>query len=173
MHRFFILLILAVFLTFSAAQGEEIPVRLHVIAESDDQNAQEMKMKIKDAVLEKAVDITKDAEDAQEAYARLFTSIGDIRACARETAQKCGFTGEIEALVTQESFPARLYGDLIVKEGEYPTLLIKIGKAEGKNWWCVIYPDLCLYGEKTNTSEIRFYSKFGYWFRFVMDRWSI
>lgn len=155
------------------ADAEEMPVRLHVIAENNTPQAQEIKLIVKDAVFEKAAEITKDAKNVQEAYAKLFVSIDKIRAAAREAAVKAGFTGEIDALVTREYFPARLYGDLIMKEGLYPALLVKVGKAEGKNWWCVIYPDLCLYGEKTEANDIQFYSKFGYWFKKILLRWSV
>ena len=171
MHRFLFLVLFLYACVMPCANSEEKPVRLHVVAESNEMQAQTLKLKVKDAVLKKALEITKDAQTSQEAYASLFTSIGEIRMCAREAALQYGFTGEINALVTREEFPARLYGDMIVKEGEYPTLLVTIGKAEGKNWWCVIYPDLCLYGEKVDTGGIRFYSKFGYWFNQLMDRW--
>lgn len=172
MRRFFVLLFLLTLLIYPA-KGEEIPVRLHVIAQSNEPYAQEIKLIVKDAVFETAAEIVKNAESAQEAYAMLFTSVDIIRASARDAAIKAGFTGEIEAIVTREKFPARLYGDMIVKEGEYPALLVKIGKAEGKNWWCVIYPDLCLYGEKTGENDIQFYSKFGYWFKKIMLGWSV
>ena len=172
MHRFLFLFLLLVMFFWPSAKGEEVPVRLHVVAESNETQAQALKLKVKDAVLKKAMEITKDAESASEAYAALFTSIGEIRLCAREAALENGFSGELNALVTRETFPARLYGDMIVKEGEYPTLLVTIGKAEGKNWWCVIYPDLCLYGEKADAGGIRFYSKFGYWISKLMDRWT-
>lgn len=173
MHRFFVLFVLLMLLVLPYAKGEEIPVRLHVIADSNDETAQEIKMKVKDKALEKALEITSGAKSAQEAYAKLFPAIGEIRLAARETAAEWGFTGEIEAEVTREYFPCRLYGNLIVKEGEYPTVLVRIGKAEGKNWWCVIYPDLCLYGEKTDSEDIRFYSKIGLWMKRWRDRWSV
>ena len=172
MHRFLFLVLFLFVCLMPLSKGEEVPVRLHVVAENNETQAQVLKLKVKDAVLKKALEITKDAQSASEAYTALFTSIGEIRLCARETALKNGFTGEINAVVTREQFPARLYGDMIVKEGEYPTLLVTIGKAEGRNWWCVIYPDLCLYGEKADLGGIRFYSKFGYWFNKLMDRWT-
>lgn len=172
MRRFFILFCLLM-LFMCSAKGEEIPVRLHVIAENDEPYAQEIKLNVKDAVYQKAAEIAKNAKNAQEAYAMLFTSVDILRVSARDAAMKAGFSGEIQAIVTREEFPARLYGDMIVKEGEYPTVLVKIGKAEGKNWWCVIYPDLCLYGENTGENGIQFYSKFGYWMKKIMLRWSV
>ena len=172
MRRFFILLCLLMLFVWRA-KCEEIPVRLHVIAQNNEPYAQEIKLKVKDAVYHKAAEITKNAKNAQEAYAMLFTSVDILRISARTAATEAGFPGEIEALVTREKFPARLYGDMIVREGEYPTVLIRIGKAEGKNWWCVIYPDLCLYGENTGNSGIRFYSKFGYWMKKIMLGWSV
>ncbi len=173
MRRFFVLLFLLMFITSPVSKSEEIPVRLHVIAENNTKVAQEIKMKVKDAVFKTATEITKEADNAQEAYAMLFASVGVIRRNARDAAVKAGFEGEIEAVVTRENFPARLYGDMIVKEGEYPTVLVRIGSAEGKNWWCVIYPDLCLYGEKTETNDIQFYSKFAYWFKKIINGWSV
>ena len=172
MHRFLCcVLLLLVFVSF-AAISEEMPVRLHVVAESDDAEAQEIKLRVKDAVLQKAIEVTKDSKTASEAYSALITSIGEIRLCAREAALQLGYKGPVYATVTHEVFPARLYGDVILKEGEYPTLLIEIGNAEGRNWWCVIYPDLCLYGEKTDEGGIQFYSKFGFWFKQWMGRWK-
>ncbi|MBQ5770846.1 MAG: stage II sporulation protein R [Clostridia bacterium] len=173
MHRFFILLGLLMVVLCPSAMGEEKPVRLHVIAENDTLYAQEIKLKVKDAVFTKAAQITKDAENARTAYAKLCASQGELRLTAREAALKAGYTGEIDTEVTHEYFPARLYGDLIVKEGRYPTVLVRIGQAEGKNWWCVIYPDLCLYGQRTDADDIQFYSKFGYWFKKIMLRWSV
>lgn len=95
----------------------------------------------------------------------LFTSVSSLRMTARDAAAESGFTGDIEVECGIEKFPARLYGDLLLKEGEYPSLIVRIGKAEGKNWWCVIYPDLCLYGEKAEEGGIQFYSKIGYWLK--------
>ncbi len=173
MRRFFVLLCLLMFIPCPVSKGEEIPVRLHVIAEDDTRKAQEIKLKVKDAVFETAAGIAKEAKNAQEAYAMLIRSVFTLRMTAREAALKAGFDGEIDVLVTRENFPARLYGDMIVKEGEYPTVLVRIGKAEGRNWWCVIYPDLCLYGEKTENNDIQFYSKFAYWFKKIINGWSI
>lgn len=173
MHRFFILLIVLTMCVIPAAKSEALPVRLHVIAQSNEESAQEIKLHVRDEVVKKAREITENAESAQDAYVRLFTSIGEIRSVARKAAEEYGFEGDIEAVVTREHFPARLYGNMILKEGQYPTVLVKIGKAEGKNWWCVIYPDLCLYGERTEGNEIRLYSKFGYWIKRWIGRWSV
>lgn len=151
------------------AFSEDKPIRLHVIAEDDSVTSQDMKMKIRDTMLEETAEITKSAKNAQNAYSALFASVSRLRTCARETAVKNGFTGDIDVIVTKEYFPARLYGDVLLKEGEYPCVRVTIGKAEGKNWWCVLFPDLCLYGERTDDNDIRFYSKFGY----VFKRWIL
>lgn len=172
MHRFFIIIILSVFLLPFHAKCETLPVRLHVVAEDDSAESQEIKLIVKNAVIQKARSIIRSAESESEAYSMLISTLDGIRACARNAAAECGFTGEIEVLAAREEFPARLYGNMLMKEGEYPSLIVKIGEGEGKNWWCVIYPDLCYYGEKTKEDEIRFYSKFGYWIQRFLDRWS-
>lgn len=167
MRRFFICLLIPLMLLYGTAACEEAPVRLHVVSQNDTEDAQRIKLYVKDKVLLKARGIAENAQNAQEAYLMLFSSVEEIRSCARDAAAECGFTGEIQCDVTREYFPARLYGEMLLKEGEYPCVSVKIAEAKGKNWWCVIFPDLCLYGEKTKDDRIVFYSKLGLW----INRW--
>ena len=169
MRRLFCFILFLLMFVSQYALSEEKPIRLHVIAEDDSKYHQDMKLKIRDSVLLAARDVTTMAESPDEAYARLFTSIALLRSIAREEALKDGFTGEISVEIGREYFPARLYGDLMMKEGEYPCVAVRIGKAEGKNWWCVLFPDLCYLGEYTGTGEIEFYSKW----RYVFRKWLI
>ncbi len=101
MRRFFVLLCLLMFIPCPVSKGEEIPVRLHVIAEDDTRKAQEIKLKVKDAVFETAAGIAKEAKNAQEAYAMLIRSVFTLRMTAREAALDAGFDGEIEECIKQ------------------------------------------------------------------------
>ena len=159
MRRFFILLIsLFICLTCFRAAAQNLPVRLHVRAQNDTEEAQALKMKVKDSVLTCALEITNGCETAQEAYAELFKNTGVLRNAARKAAFENGFEGKVSVQVTREYFPARLYGDTVLKEGVYPGVCIEIGEGEGRNWWCVIYPEYCLKGLGNENSQIRFYS---------------
>ena len=168
MRRFFILFFtLMIFVTCNRAAAEQLPVRLHVRAEDDSKKAQELKLYVRDKVLSCATRITEKCESEQEAYSALFREISLIRNEARKAANEKGFYGTIKVNVKREYFPARLYSDTLMKEGVYPAVTVEIGKAEGKNWWCVIYPEYCLFGEREEGEEIRFYSGIRTFFKYL------
>ena len=166
MRRFFILLFtILIFVTFNRAAAEKLPVRLHVRAEDDSDKAQKLKLHVRDGVLSCAAELVENAKDEEKAYAVLFQNTGSLRAAARKAAEEKGFDGKISVCVKREYFPARLYGNTILKEGVYPSVCVEIGEAEGKNWWCVIYPEYCVFEETDESTEIRFYSGIRSFFR--------
>lgn len=158
MHRFFIgFLLIVSFFTCVSANADMRPVRLHVYAEDDSEEMQKVKMLLKDIVVSEVKSITENAKTEKEAYALLFRELAGIRKALSEEAERIGYTGEISVTVQNEFFPARLIQNTVFPEGEYPSVCVRLGKAEGKNWWCVLYPSF-LGIDAHQTDEIEFYS---------------
>ncbi len=117
--------------------------RLHVIANSDTQKDQELKLEVKNRVvdfLEETVGETHSAEETKEA---VLTHLAQIEEEARDTVEEKGYDYPVQAVVEKTYFPEKTYGDCTFPAGEYEALIIRIGDAKGKNWWCVLYPSLC------------------------------
>ncbi len=133
----------------SAAEGlADVPmadyVRLHVIASDDGEAAQALKLKVRDAVLEEARVLLADCADAETAWAIVNDNLDALTAAARGAAAAEGYGGPVAAQTGRFDFPDRRYGDVLVPAGRYRALRVVIGAGEGRNWWCVLYPTMCL-----------------------------
>lgn len=118
-------------------------IRLHVIANSDTEHDQSVKLYVRDAVLEKIACLTKDAQSAEEAESIINGSLGYIRDEAKSALAAIGEDIDVNVTLTEEYYPTREYESFRLPAGEYTSLRILLGKAEGQNWWCVLYPELC------------------------------
>lgn len=128
------------------AIAEEI-IRLHVIADSDRDCDQELKLKVKDAVVERLRGELDGAENVEEARKIIGANLSELEAVSQEVIEENGFSYKAAASLGQAVFPVKQYGDLVFPAGEYEALRIFLGKAEGKNWWCVMFPTLCFVDE--------------------------
>jgi stage II sporulation protein R len=128
-----------------AAQRGEV-IRLHILAEDDTPKAQAIKLAVRDAVLAAfGRELAQaGAEDAATAFALLQERRAQILRAAQAQASACGFDGPVTAEAGILHLPPKLYGDVLLPEGEYRGLRITLGKGEGQNWWCVLFPQLCL-----------------------------
>ena len=153
-RRFFSALLLAALLC-GGARAAELPglVRLQVVAESDDAAAQALKLELRDVCLRAAEVCLSDAPDADAAYARLIDHRDDFEAACISRARELGCEAEVRAEVGTFDFPDRVYGKLFVPAGEYRALRVTIGAGEGHNWWCVLYPSLCVLNETDAAGE--------------------
>lgn len=122
-------------------------VRLHVIADDDTPAAQAFKLEIRDAVLACAQNLLVACADADEAWDVLNAHLPDFLAAAADRAQQLGFTDRLSVQSGVFAFPDRTYGDIVIPAGDYRALRVIIGDGEGQNWWCVLYPNLCLPSE--------------------------
>ena len=118
-------------------------IRMHVIANSDSEIDQDIKLRVRDAVLH---GIQKDLEqignvDAAKQYLR--ESLPKIEKIANEVLHAAGFEGETAASLCREAFPIRYYETFSLPAGIYESLKIVIGEGKGQNWWCVAFPSLC------------------------------
>lgn len=118
-------------------------LRLHVIANSDSEEDQELKMKVKDTVVAYLRGTMSDAGSVEEARAQIEKHLPEIEAIAKEKMQSEGYDYEAEAELGESYFPIKEYGDLTFPAGNYEALRVNLGKSAGKNWWCVMYPSLC------------------------------
>jgi len=117
--------------------------RFHVLANSDSAEDQGVKMRVKEAVISYIKHEIPDSENAEETKMWAKTHLREIEAVARKEIKDEGKAYEVKAEVTNCAFPEKVYGDVTFPAGYYDALRIKIGKAEGRNWWCVLYPNLC------------------------------
>lgn len=116
----------------------EKTIRLHVVANSDSAEDQTQKLQVRDAVLEKVAQITETCRDAVSAKKEIALHIDEIREAAqKETAY------DVQVRLGTEQFETRYYDTFTLPAGEYPALRVNLGKAQGHNWWCVVFPSLC------------------------------
>lgn len=142
----FVLAALCSFFPFAAACGQ-LPrdvVRLHVVANSNGAGDQAVKLLVRDAVLEEAARWYQGAGSMEEASSQLCTHLQSIAGAARQVLGEQGMGYSATAQMTEMYFPTRDYGDFRLPAGRYRTLRVTLGEGAGKNWWCVVFPSLCL-----------------------------
>lgn len=131
----------------AAGPAEQLPeniLRLHVIANSDSEADQALKLAVRDTVLTEAARWCEDAGSLQEANAGICTHLESISGAAQQTVNDNGFSDRVTATVTDEFFPTRRYDGFTLPAGRYRALRVVIGEGAGHNWWCVVFPALCL-----------------------------
>ncbi|MBQ7120564.1 MAG: stage II sporulation protein R [Oscillospiraceae bacterium] len=119
-------------------------VRLHVIANSDSESDQAVKLKVRDAILEEVANLTEDCKDIAEVQKKISENLPRLTAVAENTLSENGFNYGAEAELAKTFFPSKYYDGFALPAGEYNALRIKLGEASGKNWWCVLFPPLCI-----------------------------
>lgn len=117
--------------------------RLHVIANSNSDEDQNLKYIVRDKVIEYMSSISQNASSKEEVIKIAKANLDKIQAIASQTIRENGYTYSVNVEVGNFSFPSKRYGDITLPPGYYDALRIKIGKAEGQNWWCVMFPPLC------------------------------
>ena len=123
---------------------EQGVIRLHVRAASDSLADQMQKLLVRDAILAKAGEWLPENGDYDESYAALTEALPEIRQIAADTLRDAGCPEPVTVQLCEEAFPERSYGKVTLPAGNYQALCIEIGSGEGQNWWCVMYPGLCL-----------------------------
>ena len=140
-------------LSYLPVHGEEqiydSVVRLHVIANSDSDADQELKLKVRDAVLAEMSSLVGDCCDRESALTVLGSSLEHISSVAQKTVYENGYDYPVSVSLGEEKYPTKNYEAACFPAGTYSSLQIKIGDADGKNWWCVLFPTLCLSSAKS------------------------
>ena len=115
-------------------------VRLHVIAVSDDEYEQSLKLRVRDGVLSYISPKLRDVKSAQQAQEIIKTELDGIKAAAESSAEG----RSVEVTLSQEYYPTRNYEKFSLPAGKYQSLRVILGEGEGHNWWCVVFPPLCI-----------------------------
>ena len=122
---------------------EKKMIRLHVLANSDEQYDQDLKLLVRDKVLAEATALLEESADMQDARTRLENALPQLEQTARQEIAAQGYDYTVSARLENTEFPLKEYDGFALPAGEYLALRVLIGKAEGQNWWCVVYPPLC------------------------------
>ncbi len=125
-------------------QLAEKVLRLHILADSDETEDQEVKLLVRDAVLSYLSSSMSDCTDKASAKEFLIAHLSEIAEIADSTLREAGFDYRATARITTSDFPWKIYEDIFLPAGTYETLQITLGSAQGQNWWCIIFPSLCL-----------------------------
>lgn len=127
------------------AQGvRDSVVRLHILANSDSTADQTLKLQVRDAVTAAAADWPLTADSADEAAALARERLPQIRAVAQQTVAAAGYDYPVAVELTETYFTTRRYDTVTLPAGVYQAVQVTLGEGQGQNWWCVMYPPLCV-----------------------------
>lgn len=129
-------------------------LRIHIRANSNQEQEQEVKYLVRDCVVEYLTPIIATVEDKQSALIVIEENLSSVECIATAVLRANGFFYTAKATLKKEEFPTRIYGEYTLPSGIYDSLIIELGKGAGENWWCVIYPPLCF----ANTPDLRYKS---------------
>lgn len=118
-------------------------IRFHVLANSDSDIDQDLKLRVKDAVLKYISPILNESQSLEESREILKREDKNIIKIAEDYIKSQGFDYTVETTLTRENFPVKEYGNIVLPQGEYEAYRILIGEGKGQNWWCVMFPPLC------------------------------
>lgn len=119
-------------------------LRLHILAASDTEEDQALKLAVRDAILAEYSSLLSGEVGLDGALAGAESLLEDMERTAEECIREKGYAYEVEATLGEEWYDTREYESFSLPRGVYSSLIIKIGSGEGKNWWCVMYPPMCL-----------------------------
>ncbi len=119
-------------------------IRLHILAHSDSTADQTAKLTVRDALLAHAADWIPADAGFEEGCLALQAHLPEIAQTARDALADAGCKQDVHAAFAETDFPERTYGDLTLPAGRYQALRVELGAAKGQNWWCVMYPALCI-----------------------------
>ena len=117
--------------------------RLHVIANSDSIEDQNLKYKVRDNLIKYMDDICSNCKTKQDAMNLVTVYKNNFKQIALDTIQTEGYNYDVNIMIGNFEFPTKQYGDISLPSGYYDALKVEIGEAKGHNWWCVMFPPLC------------------------------
>ncbi len=128
------------------AEGEiyKDTLRLHIIANSDEAEDQELKLRVRDFILNEYGTQLKEGKNVTEAEEKVSRLLPEIESAVRDRLRQWGYDYSVTASLSEEWYDTREYEDFSLPAGYYSSLRVIIGEGEGKNWWCVMYPPLCM-----------------------------
>ncbi len=126
-------------------------IRLHIIANSDSERDQELKLSVRDEILSKVTELTENCESIEAAQAVILENLTELEKIADDVIAQNGFDYDSRAELSSAYFPTREYDTFSLPAGKYNALRIHLGNGEGKNWWCVLFPPVCVSAAEAET----------------------
>ncbi|MGL5087459.1 MAG: stage II sporulation protein R [Clostridium sp.] len=133
--------------TMNYEEIENEIIRFHVLANSDTEEDQGLKLKVRDEVINRMAKKLSGCNNIDEAREILYSSTEEVKAIASDVIKKNGYNYSVTIELARENFPDKMYGDTLFPQGNYEAFRILIGEASGQNWWCVMFPPLCFVDE--------------------------
>ena len=128
-------------------------IRFHVLANSDSDEDQELKLKVRDEIIKYLQPMLKQSKSLEQSEQIILSESENIKNIGENIIKENGYTYEVEVKLEYNNFPAKQYSNIVLPAGEYKALRILIGEAEGKNWWCVMFPPLCFVDENNGVID--------------------
>ena len=123
--------------------GENL-IRLHVVADSDSDADQNVKLQVRDAITRRLQPVMGDFQNVRQAEDYLQAHLSELEQIANQALEAAGSSDKATVTLGKEAFPLRRYDTFSLPSGVYRSLRITIGEGQGKNWWCVVFPSLCM-----------------------------
>ena len=127
-------------------------IRLHVVANSDSEEDQAVKLKVRDAITERLDGIMRNLPTAKEARDYILEHVEELEELANKVLKETGSLDSAHVTLTEECFDTRQYETFSLPAGVYESLRVTIGEGTGKNWWCVVFPTLCSANDFADTA---------------------
>ena len=151
-----VMLLVALFLVpiYGAVGVYDNVIRLHVLANSDSEEDQALKLCVRDAILAECGEMLNGATSREEAEALVRAEMPHIKEVAKACLVSLGCEADVDVTLDYEEYPRRQYETVALPAGEYLSLRVRIGEAKGQNWWCVLFPPLCLSAASEASEEV-------------------
>lgn len=128
-------------------------IRFHVIANSDTEEDQELKLKVRDEVINYLQPKLEDSRNIEESEKIITNEYDNLQEISKKTILKNGYDYDVKVGIEYSNFPTKQYSNVILPAGEYKALKVVIGEGKGKNWWCVMFPPLCFVDEQNGVID--------------------
>lgn len=138
--------------TFFAAECDQMSdklLRLHILAQSDSEEDQALKLKVRDEILSMAGDMFSAAQSKEQAQKLTKENLKAIEQCAQDYVYQCGYDYDVDCQLVTMPFNTRHYDNITLPAGQYDALRVVIGEGKGQNWWCVMFPPMCFSSGET------------------------
>lgn len=154
-----IILLNSIYVSLNKVVIPKNSIRFRVIANSNSKIDQENKKKIAKQLSKDIMEKIKDGRTIEEARYNIQDNLDEFKKQAEKVAKENNYNTSIDINYGQNYFPEKTYKDVTYKSGDYESLVVKLGKGEGENFWCVLFPPLCLLeAEEENTEKIEYKS---------------
>lgn len=128
-------------------------IRFHVLANSDSEEDQNLKLKVRDEIIAYLQPMLKESSSIEESEKIILDKSDELEKIGKDIIKENGYDYDVKVELGYSNFPTKQYSNIVLPAGEYKALRILIGEAEGKNWWCVMFPPLCFVDENNGVID--------------------